>query len=325
MPPIGFLDGVAPVAQRGRNVITSPTELMALTTASPTPSLKVRIYRMLNPGDDDSKVVDTLIILLITCNVIAVMLETEPWTVVTVQDKALGLNFGLPFTPDYHSAFFYFEWFSTAIFSVEYILRIWSAPVDPRFARSFGRLRYAFTPMAMVDIVAILPTFLPHLIEVVDTRIARAIRMFRLVRILKIGRYAYAVRTLTDVFGRKKEELAIATFVLIMLLIICSSVIYFVEHDAQPDAFPSIAQSMWWAVTTLTSVGYGDVYPITGLGKVIGGIVQLMGVVFIALPTGIISAGFLEQMREQKRGKDSDVFGFCPHCGEQLIPGEELE
>jgi len=288
-------------------------------------SLKVRINRALNPGEDDSKLVDTLIIILISANVLAVMLETEPWPAVAVIVKEFGINYEAPFTPDYQGFFFYFEWFSTAIFSVEYILRLWVCNLDPRFARRFGRLRYSLTPMAIIDIVAILPTFLPHLIEVVDTRIARAIRMFRLVRILKIGRYAYAVQTLTGVISRKKEELAITGFVLVMLLILCSSLIYFIEHDAQPQGYPSIAQSMWWSIVTLSSVGYGDVYPITAAGKFVGSIIILLGVGFVALPTGILSAGFLEHMREKKRGKDAEVFGYCPHCGEQLIPTEELE
>ncbi len=288
-------------------------------------TLKTRINRALNPGDDDSKLIDSLIILLISANVMAVMLETEPWPTIAIQDKGLGVDYEAVFTPDHQGFFVYFEWFSTTIFSIEYILRLWVCKLNPRFARPFGRVRYAFTPMAIIDIIAILPTFLPHLIEVVDTRIARAIRMFRLVRILKIGRYAHAMKTLTGVFARKKEELAITGFVLVMLLILCSSLIYFIEHDAQPEGYPSIAQSMWWSIVTLSSVGYGDVYPITAAGKLVGSIIILCGVGFVALPTGILSAGFLETMREKKRGKDQETFGFCPHCGEQLMPGEELE
>lgn len=295
------------------------------TEPAPNSSLKELINRKLNPGENDSKLVDTLIIMLISVNVLAVMLETEPWPTLHIVDEAVGLKFALPFTPSYQDGFVYFEWFSTIIFSIEYILRIWVCTLNPRFASRFGRLRYAFTPMALIDLIAILPTFLPHLIEVMDTRIARAIRLFRLVRILKIGRYAYAMQTLTGVFSRKKEELAITGFVLVMLLVLCSALIYFIEHDAQPTKYPSIAQSMWWSIVTLSSVGYGDVFPITGGGKFVGSLIILLGVGFVALPTGILSAGFLEHMRERKRGKDSDVFGYCPHCGRQLIPTEELE
>lgn len=298
---------------------------MSATDDQPPLTLQRRIYRMLNPGPDDPKTVDTFIILLITANVAAVMLETEPWPSLNVAVDGTAIAYRMEFTPPYHGWFFYFEWFSTALFSLEYVLRLWVCPLDPRFDKPMGRVRYALTPMALIDLIAILPTYLPHLIGVVDTRIARAIRMFRLVRVLKIGRYAYAVQTITGVIARKKEELAIVGFVLVMLLIICSSLIYFVEHPEQPDKFPSIAQSMWWSIVTLSSVGYGDVFPVTGAGKFVGSIIILLGVGFVALPTGILSAGFLEHMRERKRGKDSEVFGYCPHCGEQLLPHEELE
>jgi voltage-gated potassium channel len=180
-----------------------------------------------------------------------------------------------------------------------------------------------FSFMAIVDLVAILPTFLSFI--AMDTRFVRAIRLLRLVRVLKMGRYAHAVRTLTNVFERKTEEMAITLFVLIMLMVICSSVIFFVEHDAQPEAFSSIPQSMWWTIVTLTSVGYGDVYPTSGPGQIVGAIVSMFGVLFVALPTGILSAGFAEEIREQKRGKDSETFGFCPHCAKQLLLGEELD
>ncbi|MFT7582633.1 MAG: voltage-gated potassium channel, partial [Myxococcota bacterium] len=179
------------------------------------------------------------------------------------------------------------------------------------------------SPMALIDLVAVAPFYL-QFIEM-DTRIARAIRMFRLVRILKMGRYAKAVNTLSEVVMRKKEELAIVMFVLVLLLILCSSAIYFVEGDPNKIGFSSIPEAMWWSIVTITSVGYGDVSPSTDLGKFVGGIICLVGVLFVALPTGILSAGFLETMREKKVGSDSEIFGFCPHCGEQLLPGEELE
>jgi voltage-gated potassium channel len=233
----------------------------------------------LNPGDDDSNTVDTFIIVLIGFNVIAVMLEPEP-----------ELN------KHYSAVFFWFEIFSTSFFSIEYVLRVWVCTMNPLYLRPVkGRIRYMFSFMAIVDLVAILPTFLSFI--AMDTRFVRAIRLLRLVRVLKMGRYAHAVRTLTNVFERKTEEMAITLFVLIMLMVICSSVIFFVEHDAQPEAFSSIPQSMWWTIVTLTSVGYGDVYPTSGPGQIVGAIVSMFGVLFVALPTGILSAGFAEEIR----------------------------
>ena len=269
--------------------------------------VKQEVNRRLNPGDGDSKSVDSFIIVLIAFNVLAVMLETEP---------------------ELHAAypgwFFWFEIFSAAVFSLEYVLRLWVCTYKEEYTHPVkGRLRYAISFMAMVDLIAILPTFLSFI--AMDTRFVRAIRLLRLFRVLKIGRYAHAVNTLTRVFERKKEEMAITTFVLVMLMVLCSSLIYFVEHEHQPDVFSSIPQSMWWTVVTLTSVGYGDVYPTSGPGQIVGAIVSMIGVLFVALPTGILSAGFAEEIREQRRGKDSETFGYCPHCGEKLIPGEELE
>lgn len=266
------------------------------------------VDRKLNPGDQDSKLVDTFIITLIAVNVLSVIVETE---------QAIA---------DANATFFLVnETVSTLIFTVEYVLRVWVSDLTPRFlGRGMkGRFRYALSMMALVDFIAIAPFFL-QFIEM-DLRIARAIRLMRLVRILKMGRYAHAVRTLGNVIGRKKEELAISTFVAAMVLILVSSAMYFTEHSAQPEAFRSIPETMWWAIVTLTSVGYGDVSPVTGLGKVVGAVVCMLGVLLVALPTGILASGFLEEMREQRRGKDAEVFGFCPHCGKQLIPGEELD
>jgi voltage-gated potassium channel len=281
----------------------------AANTRAGTDTIKRWLDRKLNPGDDDSKVVDTFIITLIGINVLLVIVETEPGTTA------------------YKSWFEVCEAFSTIIFTVEYVLRLWIAPLNPKYQRLIkGRLQYAATPMALVDFVAIAPFFLIFL-ESLDLRIARAIRLMRLLRILKIGRYARAIRTLSNTVSRKKEELAISTFVSSMVLVLSSSAMYFVEHGANgdPEHFRSIPATMWWAVVTLTSVGYGDMSPITPLGMMVGAIVCTLGVLLVALPTGILASGFLEEMREQQRGKDSDVFGYCPHCGKKLIPGEELE
>jgi voltage-gated potassium channel len=267
------------------------------------------VFRKLNPGDDDSKAVDTFIITLIAFNVLAVIAETE-------QEIAA----------EYATFFLVNETLSTLVFSLEYVLRVWVSNALPQYAadRSIvARLKYSKTVMALIDFIAIAPFFLSFI--QMDLRIARAIRLMRLVRILKIGRYAHAMKTLANVIARKKEELAIATFVTVMVLILSASLMYFVEHEAQPEAFRSIPSSMWWAVVTITSVGYGDVAPMTGMGKVLGAGICMIGVLIVALPTGILASGFLEEMREQRRGKDTEVFGYCPHCGKQLMPDEELE
>jgi voltage-gated potassium channel len=262
--------------------------------------IRAWVDRRLNPKTGDSKAVETFIILLIAVNVVAVMAETE-----------------VRFAETYGDFFLINEAISTLIFSVEYILRVWVAPFDPRFAHPVkGRLRYASTAMALVDIIAIAPFFLMFI--KMDLRIARAIRLMRLLRILKIGRYAHAVKMMGTVINTKKEELAITLFVSVMILVLCSSAMYFAEHESQPEAFGSIPETMWWAVVTLTSVGYGDVSPTSPVGQVVGAVVCLIGVLLVALPTGILASGFLEVMREVRRGDKGYRFDYCPHCGEQL-------
>ena len=266
--------------------------------------LKRLVNRHLNPKDGESKKVDTFIILLIAANVLSVVLETEP-----------------EMAEHYTHLFNRFELFSTAFFSVEYALRLWVCDYDDRFKDGLkGRLRFAFTVMALVDLIAIVPFYLTLFFgSQMDLRIVRAIRLMRLLRILKMGRYAYAVKTVANVFGRKREELAISAFVLVVVLVLSSSVVYFLENEAQPDAFRSIPQAMWWGVITITSVGYGDVSPITIAGKFAGAIVSVLGVLMVALPTGILASGFAEEIREQRGNDDGNRFKFCPHCGESLL------
>ena len=269
-------------------------------------AIKAWVFRRLNPGPDDSKAVDTLIIGLIAVNVLSVIAETE---------QAIADEFATFFLVN--------ETISTFIFAIEYVLRLWVCTQLPGYSTGRtirDRTRYAFSAMALIDFIAIAPFFLAF-IEM-DLRIARAIRLLRLVRILKIGRYAHAVNMLANVIVRKKEELAIATFVTVMVLVLSASFMYFAEHEAQPEAFRSIPATMWWAVVTLTSVGYGDVSPITGIGKVIGAAVCMVGVVVVALPTGILASGFLEEMGAQRKSKERDALGTCPHCGKDLQPPE---
>jgi len=280
-----------------------------MTSAEERLAIRRWVHRKLNPGDGDSKAVDTFIITLIAFNVLSVIVETE-------QDVASA----------YQGFFLVNETISTLIFSVEYVLRVWVSTMLPSAAGRrplVARLRYSVSVMALVDFIAIAPFFLAFI--QMDLRIARAIRLMRLLRILKMGRYAHAVKTLGNVIARKKEELAIATFVTVMVLVLSASAMYFAEHLAQPEAFRSIPEAMWWAVVTITSVGYGDVSPQTGVGKLLGAVICMVEVLIVALPTGILASGFLEEMREQRRGKDTDVFGFCPHCGKQLMPDEELD
>ena len=138
-------------------------------------------------------------------------------------------------------------------------------------------------------------------------------RLIRLFRLFKLGRYSAAIKLFGRVLKAKREELFITAFAIFIILTISSSLLYYVEHKAQPEVFSSIPAAMWWGVATLTTVGYGDIYPITTLGKFLGAIISLLGIGLFAMPAGILSAGFIEEIRKTK-----ETAKTCPHCGEKL-------
>ncbi len=196
-----------------------------------------------------------------------------------------------------------FELISVVIFTLEYIVRLWS---------SRNRLKFFLSIFGLIDLIAILPFYLPFLFTL-DLRILRILRLFRMLRVLKLGRYSKSLKLIGQVLKDTRAELSITVFVAFILLVFSSTLMYFVENDAQPDKFASIGHSFWWAIATLTTVGYGDVYPVTGLGKILSAIIALIGIGFIALPTGIISTAFAERVKKNKKQED-----ICPHCGKKL-------
>jgi voltage-gated potassium channel len=199
------------------------------------------------------------------------------------------------------------------IFTVEYILRLWICTMGEGFSGSVrGRLKYALTPMALIDLIAIAPFYLPLLFRF-DLRMVRLLRLFRLMRLFKVLRYSESLKVFTDVYRLKKSELSMCFMAILFLLIISSALVYHVEHEAQPEAFSSIPAAMWWGVATLTTVGYGDIYPITSLGKFLGSIIALLEIGLFALPAGILGSGFVVALRR----KSSSKF-YCPHCSEEI-------
>jgi voltage-gated potassium channel len=233
---------------------------------------------------------------LIFLSVISVILETEE-------------TLSSPF----HTIFWGFEIFTVIIFTIEYILRLWVCTLDPRYTSPIiGRIKYALTPMALIDLLAILPFYIPS--SGLDLRVLRAVRLTRLFRLLKLGHYSQSMRTLGKVLKSKREELLITLFAGAILLIIASSLMYYIERDAQPDQFSSIPAALWWGVATLTTIGYGDIYPITGLGKIIGSIIAVMGVGLFVLPAGILASGFTDELQKKQHKKTR----VCPHCGKEI-------
>lgn len=267
---------------------------------------KEKVHSLLHPeivGDNHwDKIINIFIIVLIILNVTAVMLETVPSI-----DKPL-----LKFFND-------FDLISVIIFTIEYVLRVWSSNHDPKYKGRFGRLRYMVSPAALIDLVAILPFYVVAALPLYahssvgsDFRIIRILRLLRFFRLFRLTAYTKATKIVLNVFKSRANELMLAFILTSFLVIIASCLVYFAEHNAQPEKFSSIPATIWWSVVTLTTVGYGEMYPITVVGKIFTIIILLAGVALLALPAGIITTGFIEELRKSRKQKT------CPHCGKPL-------
>lgn len=259
-------------------------------------------------GDTTSRAVDIFLMTTIIASVTAVVVATVP--------KIYALS---------PRGFFVFNTITVFIFTVEYLLRVWvcveRAESGSQRHWLWGRLLYIVSPMALIDLIAILPFFLPYL--GVDMRSVRALRLFRMLRIFKFGRYSSGVRIMLSVLRDRKAELIAALGMLLAILFLSSSVVYYAERQHQIEAFSSIPAAMWWAIATLTTVGYGDVYPITPMGQVFGAVTAISGLLLVALPTGILGAGFVEAFEAERRKEHADL-GICPTCGRELTHGGHL-
>ncbi len=253
------------------------------------------IFGAAKPGDIASRAIDISILTLIFLNVIVVIIDSVP----SVKES-------------YGTFLNVFEIISVAVFTLEYVARLWSCTVDHRFnGRVRGRIRLFFQPMLLIDLIAILPFYLPFL--GIDLLSLRVIRLLRILRITKVSRYYASFNLIKQVFLSKKEELVLVSVLMGLLLVVSSSLLFCCENKVQPNAFSSIPAAMWWSVATLTTVGYGDIYPITLLGKLCASIIAILGVGMFALPTGILGAGFIEAIQKNKEPKQ-----ICPHCGKEL-------
>jgi voltage-gated potassium channel len=216
---------------------------------------------------------------------------------------------------EYNQLFLDFEVFSVIIFTLEYLLRIWSIVEQPGFEHPIkGRLRYIFSAWGIIDFLAIFPFYFS--LFNTDLSFIRVLRVLRMLRLFRISRYFQALRIILNVIKSKKEELILSMSFIIFLLFIGSSSMYFLEHEVQPKVFKSIPASLWWGVNNMTTVGYGDMMPITPFGKIISGLVSILGVAAFSLPTGILASGFADHLAEPKTIK-------CPKCGE-LIKNQKL-
>ncbi len=249
-------------------------------------SLRRSVYLALETardGDRLSKAIDTFLVSLIALSIVAVVLESIP---------ELELR--------YADLFYWVEVVTVSVFTVEYVLRVWTSIEIPRYAdgRLSGfsnRLRFMTTPYALIDFLAILPFYLVMfgVFGGIDMRFLRAVR---LLRILKLTRYSSAFDMLMTCCRENMRSLGAAFFVLLTVMLLAASGMYFFERESQPVAFGSIPAAMWWAFATLTTVGYGDVTPITVGGKIFGALITVVGIGMVALPTGILASGYAQEL-----------------------------
>jgi voltage-gated potassium channel len=279
---------------------------------------------------------DTALAVLIIANVSCVILESVDWI-----RGYLAYQFDL------------FEHASTAIFATEYVLRVWAC-VDLREPRYrdplWGRLRYVRSFFALVDLVSVLPAILGFF-GAADLRV---LRLLRLLRMLKLVRHSTTFGVLFSVLREERQSISALLFVLLLTVTIAGSMMYMIENDRQPEVFTSIPVAMWWAIETLTTVGYGDIVPMTAAGRIIGGVVSIVGIGTLALFSGLITVGFIDQLKNyrEQHAKPQIVIaeksiaivqnisvtevreagepvtaapGVCPHCGALFGAGTAVQ
>ncbi len=246
--------------------------------------LRHKSYRMMSdhPQSIGGRVMHHALVVLILLNVLAVTFESvESWSLV-------------------HGPIFQaFDTLSVGVFTIEYLIRLWVA-VDlpsPHYRHPvWGRLRWAISPSAIIDLLSIAPFYLGIVFEI-DLRVLRVLRIFR---ILKLSRYSLALTVIVDVVRQEIRTIGAMLIVLGVVLVLSASLIYLAEHHAQPQVFTDIPTSVWWAVVTVTTLGYGDMVPVTVLGKFIGAATAITGLGMIALPSGFLASGFSEQLRMRR-------------------------
>ncbi len=277
--------------------------------------MKRRIFEIISPAAKDdsySRIFDMLVVGIIILNVVGIGVSTFNHT----------SEFLYMFTES-------IELVSVLIFTIEYLLRLWTSDMlYPESGKIMSRIKYIVSFMAIIDLVSILPFFLPFFITL-DARLLDTLRILRLLRIFKLHRYTNALTSMHKVIRRKGKLLISSVSVIILLTIITAIVIYNIESEAQPEVFENAFSGLWWAVATFTTVGYGDIVPITVAGKLFSSFIAYLGLGLIAIPTGIISAGFVELDNERHEKEimkiqanidndEDDKKCFCPYCGKNI-------
>ncbi len=270
--------------------------------------MKQRVYLGLEDpfrAQGIARVFGIFLIILITLNALVVGVDDAP--------------------PDarFSSAFAIFNIFSTIVFGVEYVLRLWIADkVYPTYTPVRARIRYARSLMGIIDLLSFLPMiiiwFVPETVVIAD-----AVRIIRLVRLIKISRYMRGLKSIHRVIEKRSDQIVAAFMVLALLCIVASVLMYQAEHDAQPEQFDSVFTGLYWAMTTMTSTGYGDLVPITPLGRIIGFFVMALSIGVVAIPAGIFSAGFVAEFNSEKNEEDATASEDTAAGNGDGVPGDE--
>lgn len=270
--------------------------------------IKLRTHEILEvarPNDKASRAVDIGLMFLIMLNVALIIADTFELPPLAVRIGGI------------------IETVSVVIFTIEYILRLWVADLSyPELPPIRARLKYIRSFAAIIDLISLLPSFISALSA--NFMVLRMLRILRLLRAFKLNRYTHALHDIGEVFRKKASQLVSSMLVVSFLMVISSVLMYDAEHEAQPEVFNNALSGLWWAIATLTTVGYGDIFPVTAIGRVMSAIIALLGIGLVAVPTGIITAGFSEQISQKQAEAEKSAKAldedkkYCPYCGHKL-------
>lgn len=268
-----------------------------------TKQFKHEVFSVVDAGDHHnwlSKIFNIFLVALIVLNVIAVSVDTVASYYIVHKQLFDG-----------------FEIFSVAVFTLELALKVWSVTASGQARYKdplWGRLRFMLTFGSVVDVLSVLPFYLLALIPF-GLQWVSILRLIRLVRVLKISRYLRASALIRKVLISKRDELAISFMLTIFLMVIASSIMFYIEHNAQPDKFTSIPETMWWSVATITTSGDSGMFPVTPIGKILSSLISILGIGLVALPAGIFASGFSDEVKREHEAHEKK---YCPYCGKEL-------
>ena len=266
-----------------------------------------RLYHFIDNEEEQnlgSQLFEVFITILILISIISIILESfeslregiYAYMYLPDVEKGILAVQRAKIIPGYGSYFDLFENVTLLIFALEYVCRVITADYKYKSETSLwvASFRFIRSNSGIVDLIAISP--LIFVLSDIDFRFIRVLKISRLFRVFKLSTLTHSIVIVGDVFVEKAGELGITMFVTFVLLLVSATLMWYVEGGAQPDSFPNIVATFWWAIATLTTVGYGDVYPITAGGKVLSGIIAILGIGMVALPAGILSSAFIEKL-----------------------------